>query len=145
MPNPSFESGHVGWIPFGMSTILDVSTGARSGSKCILASGRSESWMGPSFPALNLLTPGTSYLMTAWLRMVTAPDTVQMTLKNYCDTATDPEYRPVASVLVGTEWTKIEGVLDIPNCQLLELTPYFEGPLADADFWVDDVTIAPIQ
>lgn len=143
VPNSSFESGHSGWIPFGMSTILDVSTGARTGAKCILASGRSEAWMGPSFPAINLLTPGSSYLMTAWLRMVTSPDTVQLTLKSDCDA--NPLYTPVASVVVGTEWTKIEGVLAIPDCELLELTPYFEGPAANADFWIDDVSITPVE
>lgn len=145
MVNPSFESGHTGWLPFGMSTILDVSTGARSGTKCILSSGRSEAYMGPSYPAVNLLTPGSSYLMTAWLRMVTEPQTVQMTLKHVCDTDVDPKYTPAASVVVGTEWTKIEGVLDIPNCELLELTPYFEGPPANADFWVDDVSITLVE
>lgn len=143
--NPSFEAGHAGWIPFGMSTILDVSTGARSGTKCILSTGRGEAYMGPSFPAVNLLTPGSSYLMTAWLRMVTAPQTVQMTLKAECEGSTGPEYTPTASVVVGTEWTKIEGVLDVPACELRELTPYFEGPPANADFWVDDVSITLVE
>lgn len=145
LTNPSFESGHAGWIPFGMSTILDVSTGARSGLKCILSSGRSDAYMGPSYPALNLLTRGSSYLMTAWLRMVTAPDTVQLTLKYRCDDVVDAEYKPSASVLVGTEWTKIEGVLEVPDCELAELTPYFEGPPANADFWLDDVSITPVE
>lgn len=145
LSNPSFETGHAGWIPFGMSTILDVSTGARSGQKCILSSGRSDAYMGPSYPALNLLTPGSSYLMTAWLRMVTAADTVQLTLKSACDTTANPAYTPVASVTVGTEWTKIEGVLDIPDCELVELTPYFEGPAPNADFWLDDVSITLVE
>jgi hypothetical protein len=141
--NASFEAGHEGWIPFGMSTILDVSTGARTGEKCILSSGRSESWMGPSFPARALLTAGNSYLMVAWLRMVTTPDNVQLTLKTNCD-ATET-YTPIAAVPVSTEWTKIEGVLRVPDCELAEVTPYFEGPAANSDFWVDDVSITLVD
>jgi hypothetical protein len=141
LDNHSFETGHEGWVPFGMSTILDVSTGAHSGAKCILSSNRSESWMGPSLPALGLLTRGTNYVMVAWLRMVTSPDNVQMTLKYTCEGS--PQYIAAAAVPVGTEWTKIEGILRVPDCELFELAPYFEGPAANADFWIDDVTITP--
>ncbi len=144
IPNPSFEAGHEGWVPFGMSTILDVTTPeAHSGQKCILSASRSEAYMGPSYPARNLLERGKSYLMTAWLRMVEAPDSVQLTLKSDC--SADPQYTAIAAVPVSTEWTKIEGVLRVPDCELVELTPYFEGPAPDANFWVDDVTITPVE
>jgi hypothetical protein len=142
MPDPSFELGHAGWSPFGMSTILDVSMGAHSGKKCILSSGRSDNWMGPSYPAATLLTRGASYTMAAWLRMVKAPDSVQLTLKSDCNAS--QTFTAISAIPVGTDWTKIEGVLHVPDCDYTDLTPYFEGPVANADFWIDDVTITPL-
>ena len=142
MANPSFETGHSGWLPFGMSTISDASTGAHSGSKCILSSGRSDTYMGPSYQAAALLTRGASYTVSAWLRMVRNPDNVQLTLKSDCDATVT--YTPIAAVPVGTEWTQLEGTLQVPTCDYVDLTLYFEGPVAGADFWLDDVTITPL-
>lgn len=142
--NPSFETGHGGWIPMGASTLVDVSTGAHSGDKCVLSSGRTDAWMGPGYTAaISLLTPGNNYLMSAWLRMVTNPENAQLTLKHDCDA--NPQYTPVTNVLIGTEWTKIEGVLRVPDCDLVELTPYFEGPPPNVEFWLDDVSITLVE
>jgi hypothetical protein len=143
MANPSFENGHSGWVPFGMSTLVDVSTGAHSGNKCILSSGRSDTYMGPSYQAAALLTRGASYTVAAWLRMVKSPDNVQMTLKSDCNATTT--FTPIAAVPVDTEWTRIEGILHVPDCDYVDLTVYFEGPVAQAEFWLDDVTIVPLE
>jgi hypothetical protein len=141
MANPSFESGHSGWTPFGMSTLSDASTGAHSGQKCLLSSGRSAAYMGPSYQAASLLTRGASYAVSAWLRMVTSPDSVQLTLKSDCDATT--AFTPLAAVPVDTEWTKLDATLHVPDCQYVDLTLYFEGPVPEADFWLDDVFITP--
>ena len=143
MANSSFETGHSGWLPFGMSSLSDASTGAHSGNKCLLSSGRSASYMGPSYQAAALLTRGAIYTVSAWLRMVGSADNVQLTLKSDCDATTS--YAPIAAVPVGTEWTALEGTLHVPDCNYVDLTLYFEGPAANADFWLDDVTITPAQ
>jgi hypothetical protein len=141
MANPSFEMGHSGWTPFGMSTLSDVNTGAHSGQKCLLSSGRSAAYMGPSYQAASLLTRGASYAVSAWLRMVTSQDNIQLTLKSDCDATT--AFTAIAAVPVSTEWTHLEGTVHVPDCEYVDLTLYFEGPVPDADFWLDDVIITP--
>jgi hypothetical protein len=75
--------------------------------------------------------------------MVKSPDSVQLTLKSDCDATVT--YTPIAAVPVSTDWTPLEGTLHVPDCDYVDLTLYFEGPAPNADFWLDDVSITPVQ
>jgi carbohydrate binding protein with CBM4/9 domain len=158
--NPSFEAGHANWIGFGNSTILDVLSGAHSGDQCIASTNRTQSWEGPSFDALSIVTPGQVYQMGAWVRLdagtpngaagdagsadagtpVVAPQAVALSFKSLCEGA--PEvYTPIISMAVGTTWRFLQARLTVPDCTLNELRIYFEGPAPGRVFYVDDVSL----
>jgi endo-1,4-beta-xylanase len=140
MPNPSFETGHASWVGFGGSTILDWSTAARTGDKCIASTNRTESWQGPSYNVLPLVTVGDSYDFSGWVRVEEGLQPVTMSLKSACS-GVEPTYTTLGSVIVDTEWTHMSGIITVTDCGLGELTPYFEGPAANTDFFIDDVSL----
>jgi carbohydrate binding protein with CBM4/9 domain len=157
--NPSFEAGHANWIGFGNSTILDVIGGAHSGDQCIASMNRTQSWEGPSFDALSIVTPGQVYQVGAWVRLdagtpngaadagsedagppVVAPQAVALSFKSLCEGA--PEvYTPIISMAVGPTWRLLQARLTVPSCTLNELRIYFEGPAPGTVFYVDDVSL----
>ena len=138
--NPSFEAGHADWIGFGGSSILDWSMGARTGDKCIASMNRTETWQGPSYNALPVVTVGESYEMSAWVRMETGLEPVTLSLKSVCSDGVET-YTTLASVIVDTEWTVMAGLITVPDCGLTELAPYFEGPAQNAVFFIDDASL----
>jgi Carbohydrate binding domain len=140
IPNPSFEAGHADWVGFGGSTILDWSMAARTGNKCIASQSRTETWQGPSYNVLPLVTVGDTYDFSGWVRMEEGLEPVTMTLKSACS-AVEATYTTLGSVIVDTEWTLVSGLITVPDCGLSELTPYFEGPAQNAVFFVDDVSL----
>ncbi len=140
IPNPGFEAGHASWVGFGGSTILDWSMGARTGDKCIASMNRTEAWQGPSYNALPLVTAGETYEMSAWVRMEAGLEPVTLSLKSVCSDGVEV-YTSLASAIVDTEWTPMAGLITVPDCGLTELAPYFEGPAANAVFFLDDASL----
>jgi hypothetical protein len=140
--DPSFEAGHTSWTGFGRSTILDVSTGARTGQKCIASGNRTESWEGPSYDAIVVAQPTKSYQMEAWLRLDVgaAQQTVNLSLKAAC-VGVEPTYTPLSSIVASPEWTAVRGAFTVPDCTLQELRPYFEGPTPETVVYLDDVSL----
>jgi endo-1,4-beta-xylanase len=161
--NPSFEAGHANWIGFGNSTILDVLSNAHSGDQCIASTNRTQSWEGPAFDALAIVTPGQAYQMGAWVRLaatpngatgdagsedagtpVVVPQAVALSFKSLCEGA--PEvYTPIISMAVGPTWRFLQARLTVPDCTLNELRIYFEGPTPGTVFYVDDVSLLVAQ
>jgi hypothetical protein len=162
--NSSFEAGHANWIGFGNSTILDVLSGAHSGDQCIASTNRTQSWEGPSYDALAIVTPGQVYQVGAWVRLdtgtpggaaedagsedagtpVLAPQAVALSFKSLCEGA--PEvYTPLISMAVGPTWRLLQARLNVPSCTLNELRIYFEGPAPGRVFYVDDVSLSVAQ
>jgi hypothetical protein len=161
--NASFEAGHANWIGFGNSTILDVLGKAHSGDLCIASTNRTQSWEGPSYDALSIVTAGQAYQMGAWVRLDAGSDgasadagagdagtpeellqTVALSFKSLCEGAPET-YTPIRSMAVGTTWRFLQGRLTVPSCTLNELRIYFEGPAPGIVFHVDDVSLVVAQ
>lgn len=147
IPNPSFEEGHVGWMGFGDSRILDVAD-AHSGGRSILATNRQWTWEGPGYDIRALVNTGEPYAVSAWVRNEFGSDSIILTLKTQC--SGEPKYTRLATRAVGAEWMPIDASFFAPGCalgeQLEELVIYVEGPAAYKNLLLDDVSLrsAPI-
>jgi hypothetical protein len=149
--DPSFEQGHAGWIGFGVSQIVDVTTSPRSGQQCILSRNRLEVWQGPAFRVLNDVEPGKTYSFGAWLRTDGDVLGISLSTKVVClepvpdaGPALVETYTPTSSVGATAQWTELSGTFQVPECDLNEMQVYFEGPAPDAEFYVDDAWFVPV-
>ena len=69
-----------GWAPFGGGVVLTNSAAvANSGSRSLLTSGRTAGFNGPSLEVGTLLTPGTIYQFTAFVRLAAGESATQVT------------------------------------------------------------------
>lgn len=153
-PDPSFEEGLAGWVPFGTGTQVVLATDvAHTGSQCILTSNRDDTWMGPSHPIDALVIPGVAYTVKAWVRSAKAGFySATISLKTECigSVATYGAIGPIGDI-TADEWIELTGTFVAPTCDLLELLLYIEGPPAavgvdeDVDYYVDDVSLEAVQ
>lgn len=76
--NSSFENGSAwGWSPFGSVTLIATTTNPHSGDYCLYTTGRTQSWMGPSYNLFGLLSYDQTYKVDFWVRYDNGPDSVQ--------------------------------------------------------------------
>jgi hypothetical protein len=145
-PDPGFELGHVGWGPFGTTTIVDVAGEGRNGTKCVEATDRVQAYAGPSRSIKPPFTePGQTYRVEGWVRAGVGTPTISMTVKTLCDGETEI-YTVVNNVAASaTEYKELSGNFSVPTCTLTEYVVYFEGPVAGESFYVDDVGLYLVQ
>lgn len=152
VPDPSFESDASGWLAWLRHRLERTEEGPRSGAWCLVASARTEAWMGPSLVLTDRVTPGALYDVSLWVRVGSAASPVSMTLKFLCrernDDVSTSQFSPVAAPAIATNvWSQLTGSLQIPVCEapkvLQDLRLIVEGPPADVDVYVDDVRVVP--
>lgn len=138
----NFDDGNVGnWVMFGGGT-LDVSdTAAHSGTNSIKAENRKETYQGPSIHCDSLMIAGETYDFSGWVYHegdVTA--TISWTAR-FIDVNGETTYAQIKGIEVPpNEWTELSNSLVIPETAVNYLV-YFECTDAEAEFFVDDVTI----
>ncbi len=143
--NSSFEGGSTwGWSPFGSVTLIATTTNPHSGEYCLYTTGRTQSWMGPSYNLFGLLSYDQTYKVDFWVRYNEGPQSVQFkaTVKtssvngadNYIQ-ATNP-----TTVQIGA-WTEITGEFSIPNGNYSAIVVYVESPTSTPNFYLDDFTV----
>lgn len=152
VPDPSFESDASGWLAWLRHRLERTQAGPRSGAWCLVASGRTEAWMGPSLVLTDRVTPGGLYDVSLWVRVGSAASPVSMTLKFLCrernDDLSTSQFLPVAGPAIATNvWSQLTGSLQIPVCEapkvLQDLRLIVEGAPADVDVYLDDVRVVP--
>lgn len=152
--NGSFEKGSANWTGFEGGTIesVDDAEGAQDGSKYIAAVNRTACAQGPSQDVSNKLSPGSTYVVSAWVKY-TAADAVDsksfnMTIQN----GPDYKYRTVIKSATAKrgEWTQITGEYKMPDDEITDQnyiffeTGWVPSPTKTddlMDFYVDNVTI----
>jgi hypothetical protein len=147
IPDPSFEGGHAGWMGFGDSHIIDVAD-AHSGGRSIMATNRQWTWEGPGYDIRSLVIAGEPYAVSAWVRNEFDSDSIILTLKTQC--SGEETYTRLATRAVGADWMSIDASFFAPACAELEvleeLVIYVEGPAAQKNLLLDDVSLrwAPV-
>lgn len=146
IPDPSFESGHVGWVGLGTPAIVDVSEHPHTGLKCIGATHRSQVWMGPMLPIDSLVTGGTSYDVSAWVRVSAEPELVNLVLMTSCQDDAQTTFSTLDTAIAAVcDWTRLSGRFVAPSCALTGLDIFMDGAPAGVDIFVDDVALVAVD
>lgn len=146
--DPGFESGLSSWTTFGNGMVLTwESVGPLAGARCLRASGRIDSWAGPSYPLQGLVTPGATYRVSAWMRTVSATSAIKITARYNC--SNDPSTQLFEQIIPGgtahNYWERFEGQVTVASCATDTYDVYAEGALAGEDIYLDEVRVELIE
>ncbi len=130
----------------GLATMGNVSlvvdnTKAYSGNHCLKVTNRTANWNGVAISNNNILQPGKSYKITAFVfhDQLSAED-IKCTLKTTDNNATD-SYDNLAVVSVpSSTWTEISSEFTIPS-DISSSTLYFEATHTSMDIYIDMLTL----
>ncbi len=146
--NPGFEDGTAaGWFNFGgPSKITVTNETAQTGTYCLLITNRNESWQGVAQDLMNVMKPGLTYEVSAWIKLKNKPrDAGRISVKrtdNRGDNYTWIESKTVSD----EEWTCISGLYELKAAgELKALQLYTEGPEPGTEYYVDNVAVREVQ
>ncbi len=152
--NSGFETNTSGWSVFGGSaTITSTTDEAHSGNRSLLISGRTQTYQGPQYSVLSLITPGDSYSMSVWGRLAgSSTGSLTVTLHYTCSggsSAGEKYFTWVAtSAASASSWAEFSGVKTFPACagggSMTEAAFYVESPNATLSYYIDDVVFTPM-
>jgi hypothetical protein len=148
--NYGFETNTTGWSVFGGSATIASSTAqAHSGMQSLVVTGRTQTYQGPQYSVLSLVTPGTSYTLSLWGRLPSSNPTgsLTVTLHYTCSggsSAGENYFTWVAtSPASASSWTQFSGVQTFPACagggSMSVASFYVESPSATLSYYIDDV------
>jgi len=148
--NSGFETNTTGWSVFGGSAAIARTTAqAHLGTQSLLITGRTQTYQGPQYSVLSLVTPGTSYTLSLWGRLPSSNSTgsLTVTLHYTCSggsSAGENYFTWVAtSAASASSWTQFSGVQTFPACagggSMSAALFYVESPSATLSYYVDDV------
>ena len=109
---------------------------AKSGSKSLLASGRTESWNGPAFRLDGVLQPNTEYLISASVKgkyYTGATLSLQYTVDG------ETKYSNLVQNLNGSDWLSVKDVKVSFTEEMEGVFVYFEG--GTDDLYIDDFKV----
>jgi len=138
--NPGFEEGTTGWA--GRGCDLSTSTFSRSGSYCGYATNRSFFWQGIKQSVLGKMIPGETYTISAWIKLDnSSSDQIIVTIEQRDDRGTSYT-RVDTSTGYNSRWTRLSGRFTLEAVGILTtLDVYFEGPVPEVNFYLDDVEV----
>ena len=148
--NSGFETNTTGWSVFGGSaTIASTTAQAHSGTQSLVITGRTQTYQGPQYSVLSLVTPGTSYSLSLWGRLPSSNSTgsLTVTLHYTCSggSSAGENYFPwvATSAASASSWTQFSGVQTFPACagggSMSVASFYVESPSATLSYYIDDV------
>lgn len=144
--NSSFENGSTwGWSPFGSVTLIATTTNPHSGEYCLYTTGRTQSWMGPSYNLFGLLSYDQTYKVDFWVRYDEGPSLMQLkaTVKTSSTNGADNYIQATNPTSVQKDvWTEISGEFSVPNGNYSGIVVYVESSNSTPSFYLDDFAIA---
>ncbi|KMT63685.1 hypothetical protein XM47_18395 [Catenovulum maritimum] len=140
--NSDFESGNThNWFGHGPTSVEIESSEVNAGQYAAKASARTDSWNGI---AHNInLTPGETYLVTAWIKLANAAaDKASLSIK-LTDDAGDHYNSAAYQVEVSNDnWTKLTGeYTHTVSGNDLGTYVYIEGPASGVDYYIDNISV----
>ena len=145
LQNPGFENGTEGWEGRG-GKIEAVTTPVHSGSKAVKAFDRTDSWQGVKQSLIGKVQIGKTYKLSGWVRLDNSnQDNIIFSIEMEDDSPV--QYINIEKLTCSnTEWTELSGEFTpSPTGALKTLDVYFEGPEADVNFFVDDVSVTQVS
>lgn len=122
-----FESGLAGWGGRGAATVALDSTDAPRGTQSLKVTGRTASWNGTALDVTTLFEPGTTYTVSAWVRLPNGSSGVAgVRLSAQRDNPSGTSYDTIAtnSSVSSGSWAQVTG-------------SYTPGPFATASLYVE--------
>ncbi|MGP4111583.1 endo-1,4-beta-xylanase [Streptomyces sp. 4N509B] len=146
-----FEDGTTqGWSARGGETVAASTEVAHGGTGSLAVTGRTGTWQGPALSVGDLLTLGTSYDVSVWVRLAdgTAGDTVRLSAERHVDGQASYHTLGSAQATAGG-WVELTGEYT-PTAAAEYVGLYVETASVTADFFVDDALVSyqpdpPIQ
>jgi endo-1,4-beta-xylanase len=144
-----FEGSSItGWHAWNGSTLALSTNYAFSGSQSLYITDRPNTAQYAVYNLTDVVTPGTTYAVSAQVLLDrAAPDTARLAAKVECANPpeghnTYPWLHNLQNVAPG-EWTELSANLTIPDCDIVDVSIFFEGTSAGVDVYLDDVTVTP--
>ena len=136
-----------GWTPFGGGVVLANSTAAaHAGTRSLLTTGRTAGFNGPSRELGALLTAGTVYQFTAYVRLAAGETAAQvkMTMRR-TPAGGSAVFEQVTSntAVTDTGWATLQGLYSFTG-SAASLLLYIESTSATASYYVDDFSVRVI-
>jgi len=150
--NSGFETNATGWSVFGGGATIATSTAeAKSGTHSLLVTGRTQTYQGPQYNLLNVVTSGTSYSLSVWGRLADTNPTGSLiaTMRYTCTGGTNAgdnfSQWVSATAASASSWTELKGVKAFPTCggggSLTAAWLYIESPTATLSYYIDEVVL----
>jgi hypothetical protein len=145
--NPDFETGDAsGWVTNWGWNFAATTVQAHSGLYSGFASGRSASWQGAWQSMPGLMEDGKTYRISGWARLHNAASSSVSLIVKKTDSTGDHYYGIDNATAYNDRWTNLQGTLSFDaNESMTALYVYFEGPVPDVNFYVDDVSVIEIR
>jgi len=138
-----FEDGAAGgWAPRGSVTVAASTDQAHAGTHSLLTTGRTDTWMGPALDVTGKVTADTQYNVSAWVRMASGDDSLNLTMQTTSADGTNSYARIGGQAAVTTTgWTQLSGQWTAPAAAT-GLVLYVEGVSATSSYYLDDFSLA---
>jgi len=137
-----------GWGPFGSVTPTNSTAAAHGGAHSLLTTNRTAGFMGPSLDVTSLLTPGATYQITTWGRLLagTAATQLKITVERTVNGTNifDSVAFSSAAGVTDSAWTQIAGQYSFNGTAPSKLTLYVESASATDSYYIDDFSISPL-
>ena len=145
-----FEDGSLqGWIPRGPVTLTNTDeVPAHGGTRSLKTTGRTAGFNGPSLNAFGLLTKGSTYQVTAWVRLVAGESPTQIRVTMQRTVSGSNSFDSIASSsatgVTDAAWVQLSGLYAFGGNDPSALLLYIESSSATASYYVDDFSIVKI-
>jgi hypothetical protein len=143
LTNGNIESGTTGWSVFGAGSLSAVTSPVHGGTRSLLHTGRTASWNGPRQVVTSLLSNGSSYTTSVWVRMQSGTASAKVTLQLTANGNTSYFTLAPAASVNSTGWTQLTGTTTVSwSGTLSSANFYVETTSGTASFYIDDASFS---
>jgi endo-1,4-beta-xylanase len=147
-----FEDGtNQGWIPRGSAVLTNTTEQAHGGTHSLKTTGRTAGFNGPSLDITSIVTPGATYTVDAWVRLVDpanssnpsqpTSDSLKFTLQPTISGTQSFIQVTSSATVTNSAWVELQGSVTIPT-GASDLLLYLEAAGANTDYYLDDFTLS---
>ena len=140
--NPGFEAATTGWLPSTGATLATTTSRAHTGTRSGQVGNRTAAAQGAIYNLLATAPRGATYDVSVWAEpSTTTSQPLTLAARIRCNGAQDQVIQLAQTTGKSTAWTRLAGVLTVPNCPLGALDMTVAGPAAGVGLFVDDASV----
>src|SRR5512138_1368424 len=143
LTNGDMESGTTGWSVFGAGTLASNTSLFHGGTRSLLHTGRTAAWNGPRQTVTSLLTNGSSYTTSVWVRTQSGTPSAKVTLQLTANGSTSYVTLAPAKTVNSTGWTQLTGTVTVSWSGTLSSANWYVETAAGTDsLYIDDASFS---